>query len=68
MPKAQHLILLDRTKGSPCFLRLCQLSLLLITEGSAGEAAEVLPRSRKRLCAGQVESWTELSGPRHRYD
>lgn len=61
MPKAQHLILLDRTKGSHYFLRL-------IIEGSAGEAAEVLPRSRKCLCAGQVESWTELSGPRHRYD
>lgn len=46
----------------------CQLSHLLMIEGSAGEAAEVLLRGRKCVCAGQVQSRTERQGPRHRYD
>lgn len=46
----------------------CQLSDLLMIEGSAGKAAEVLLRGQKCLCAGQVQSRTERQGPRHWYD
>lgn len=41
---------------------------LLCNEGVAGEAAEVLPGSGSRLCAGPVKGGPEPAGPRGRHD